>query len=500
MNNILDFLEQTANKYPQHTAVEDNNISYTWSELVKLSKCIGTGICEKTHTKNAVAIVMNKSAVSLATMLGVVYSGCFYVVVEPSLPIERIKNIFTVLKPKMIITDKQYLDTVNSIHYNVTKSLVSELMEEEPKEEKLACVRRNSWDKDLLYAIFTSGSTGVPKGIAVSHRAVIDFISHFKDIFSFSIYDRIANQAPFDFDVSVKDIYTSIMTGATLVLIPKEMFSTPPILLDYLCEKEVTSLTWAVSALSMVSALKGLSYKVPKKVKRILFSGEVMPLKQLRLWQNALPDAEFANLYGPTEITCNCTYYKIVKILCDGEKLPIGNAFPGREVFILNDNGEKIISQNIVGEICVSGESLSEGYYNNEEETNKRFIFSAKENRRYYKTGDLGYFGTNGYLYFSGRKDFQIKHMGHRIELEEIEQKIEQVEGVQRCCCIMDYKRNKIIAIFIGDSSSEKIKRNLKENLPNYMIPQKIIKSDIFPINKNGKTDRKYFQNALEEE
>jgi len=119
------------------------------------------------------------------------------------------------------------------------------------------------------------------------------------------------------FDVSVKDIYTSVMTGASLVLIPKEMFCTPPVLLDYLCEKKVTTPIWAISALTLVSALKGLRYRVPGDVKRVMFSGEIMPAKQLRRWQKALPQAEFINLYGPTEITCNCTYYPVKRIYED---------------------------------------------------------------------------------------------------------------------------------------------------------------------------------------
>lgn len=119
------------------------------------------------------------------------------------------------------------------------------------------------------------------------------------------------------FDVSVKDIYTSVMTGASLVLIPKEMFCTPPVLLDYLCEKKVTTPIWAISALTLVSALKGLRYRVPGDVKRVMFSGEIMPAKQLRCWQEALPQAEFINLYGPTEITCNCTYYPVKRIYED---------------------------------------------------------------------------------------------------------------------------------------------------------------------------------------
>lgn len=151
----------------------------------------------------------------------------------------------------------------------------------------------------------------------------------------------LGNQAPFDFDVSVKDIYSAVMTGAELALIPKEYFSTPPRLLDDLCERRVTTLIWAVSALTLVSSLKGLAYRVPEQVNKVMFSGEAMPPKQLRLWQDALPDAEFVNLYGPTEITCNCTFYRVKRQYGDKEKIPAGRAFPGRVVFLLDEEGQK---------------------------------------------------------------------------------------------------------------------------------------------------------------
>lgn len=171
----------------------------------------------------------------------------------------------------------------------------------------------------------------MPKGVLVSHRAVLDFIGYFTELFQITDQDVIANQAPFDFDVSVKDIYSMLRTGATMVIVPTAMFSTPPVLLDYLCEKRATTLIWAVSALCLISGLKGLDYRVPDAVNKVLFSGEAMPVKHLNIWKKHLPDAFFVNLYGPTEITCNCTYYRIEREFGEQEKLPIGRPFPEPE-------------------------------------------------------------------------------------------------------------------------------------------------------------------------
>lgn len=495
---ILNYLEKTASAHMERVAVDDGNIRLTWRELLKLSKRMGHTFSKRTKPGNPIVIMSDKSVLTLAAMFGTVYAGCFYVIADPSQPAVRLQEIFKVLNPQLVVTSNENKSICDRLKYKNDVILFKDAMLEEVNEKRLLELRNKIRETDLLYGIFTSGSTGTPKGIVVSHKAVIDFISHFTEIFGFTEHDIIGNQAPFDFDVSVKDIYTSVMTGAELVLIPKKMFSVPTMLLDYLCDKKVNTLIWAVSALVIVSSLKGLEYKIPKDIKRIMFSGEVMPAKQLRLWQKAFPDASFVNLYGPTEITCNCTYFKIDRSYNDYEKIPIGKAFPGREVFLLDEDGKRIINEGEIGEICVAGESLSAGYYNNKAETDARFVYNPDENIRYYKTGDLGSYGSSGELYFSGRKDFQVKHMGHRIELEEIEHVFNRIKGIERSVCLMDYKRNQITAFYCGEAESAEVRKQAKKMLPMYMVPRKIIKTDVMPLTKNGKTDRGYFKTLLE--
>lgn len=500
MNNILEYLEKTEAERSYHVAVDDGSVCITWTKLLDLSRRMGTAFCKKTDMGKPVVLLMEKSAVTLAAMFGAVYAGCFYVIIDPAQPPERIRGIFRVLSPELVVTNKENVNLLEQAGYCKCKYLLKDVIHEEINMEKLVSIRKKIHKTDLLYGIFTSGSTGVPKCIVVSHKAVIDFITHFIDTFGFTSNDRIGNQAPFDFDVSVKDIFTSVLTGSTLILIPKRLFAIPPALLDYLCEKRINTLVWAVSALTTVSALKGLRYKVPKDVKRVMFSGEVMPAKQLRLWQAALPEAEFVNLYGPTEITCNCMYYHVKRIFSDKEKIPLGKPLPGRNVFLLDEAGNEITIAGEIGEICVSGESLSEGYYHNLSETKAKFIdaFPGKINRRYYRTGDLGYYDINGEVYFSGRKDFQIKHMGHRIELEEIEHALNQIEGLERNCCLMNAKRNQLVAFYLGNVEVDEIRRQLAEKVPSYMIPHKVVQINKMPLNKNGKTDREYFRNRME--
>lgn len=500
MKSILDYLDNTVKNYGEKTAVDDGNICMTWQELQMLSKQIGTVLCAKTDSENPIAIVADKSAVTLAVMFGVVYAGCYYVMVDPKQPLDRMQDIFSVLSPKIIITCAENEKLIDETGYGDRKCLFEEIMQDDIDDKRLMAIRKKCKEEDILYGIFTSGSTGKPKCIVVSHKSVIDFIGHFSRTFNFTDKDIVGNQAPFDFDVSVKDIYSCVMTGAELVIIPTKLFSVPPKLLDYICEKHINSLVWAVSALTLVSCLKGLNYRVPVEVKRVMFSGEVMPIKQLKLWQQALPDAEFVNLYGPSEITCNCMYYRVDRTFEDNELLPLGKAFEGRKILLMDENGHEINNPGVTGEICVVGESLARGYYNNKTETDRKFrqIDINGETKRCYFTGDMARYDEAGNLFFAGRKDFQIKHMGHRIELEEIEHALNQLPGVEKSCCFMNKKRNRLVGFYLGNAKENEIKSSLKRKLPTYMIPHTIVKVEDMPLNKNGKTDRKYFMSRQE--
>ena len=506
MDNILKYLEKTAERFPDKTAVDDGTVQFTYQELLDKARHFGLSFLDKTMPGRPVAILREKSSEVLAAMFGIVYAGCFYVMIDPEQPLERLKDILSVLKTDLVLTDSTYKNQLEDAGYQGEIYLLDQERTEasltEQDVEKLMERRSTADSTDLLYGIFTSGSTGKPKCVAVSQQAVIDFIGHFTKQFEITDQDRIANQAPFDFDVSVKDIYSAITTGATLVLVPKRLFSLPPRLLDYLCDKKVTVMVWAVSALCLISSLKGLKYKIPEDARIIMFSGEVMPVKQMRLWQQALPQTKFINLYGPSEITCNCTWYPVEREFQDGEVIPAGRAFDGRTVFLLDETGADITESGKTGEICVAGESLADGYYHNEEETARRFVTGAVPgetgNTRFYRTGDLGYFGEDENLYFAGRKDFQIKHMGHRIELGEIETALETVEGLGRSLCMYDEAKGKILAFYEGDLEKKQIVRAIGTRLPGFMIPNVFVKVEEFPLTKNGKIDRKKLEETYE--
>ena len=261
MENILEYLENTAGRKKDEIAVDDGSRCLTWGELKDASRKMGSVLADSLTPGQPAVVLAEKSAVTLASMLGIVYAGGFYVPVHPEQPSGRICKILDTLKTEVVITEKEHLGLLKECGYRGRIILMEEALQGGINCEKLLEIRRNSRETDLLYGIFTSGSTGIPKCVVVSHKSVIRFIDHFVKIFGITEDDRIGNQAPFDFDVSVKDIYSSMATGAALVLIPRELFAMPPRLLDYLCRKKITTLIWAVSALCLISALKGLKYK-----------------------------------------------------------------------------------------------------------------------------------------------------------------------------------------------------------------------------------------------
>lgn len=492
--NVLEYLEQAEKRFSNKIAVIDEHSQMTFSELLDASKRIGSALAEKIKIGNPVAVLAEKSISTLCAFFGIVEAGGFYVLLNPELPQYRLEQIQSVLQAEYIITDEEHKPLALSLASEEKILDISELIQTEANEQRLSLIRQSMIDTSPLYANFTSGSTGVPKGVLVSHRSVLDFISVFTDEFGIDETDIIGNQAPFDFDVSVKDIYSAMRTGATLVIIPKPLFSSPAKLVDYICDHNVTTMIWAVSAVCLISAFHGLDYRVPSSVKRILFSGEEMPLKHLENWMAHLPSAEFVNLYGPTEITCNCTFHRVSRDNDYSCGIPIGNAFQNERVFLLDEKNKLVTKCDTVGEICVSGTALALGYYNNPEQTSKAFCQNPLNScypERIYRTGDLAKYTQNGELIFCGRKDFQIKHMGHRIELEEIERAISEVDGVERLCAVYDSGCSKLYGFYVGEINKKDLRTRLRQYLPVYMIPNSFHQIEAFPITKNGKVDRK---------
>lgn len=242
------------------------------------------------------------------------------------------KNILDVLDKPLVVVDRASGIVPSCTEWYKNVADVSELVWQSVDESLLVAARESVLEDDPAYVLFTSGSTGTPKGVAISHRAIISFIGAFVETLGIQESDRIGNQAPFDFDVSTKDIYSAFAMGATLVIVPRALFMQPAKLMAYLSERRITVLIWAVAALCIVSSYHAFEQDALSHLRIVAFSGEVMPHKHLQGWRSNVPQASFFNLYGPTEITCNCLYQRLDGDRAYDDGIPLGTSFSHCEV------------------------------------------------------------------------------------------------------------------------------------------------------------------------
>lgn len=518
MKNVLELLEESERRFSDKPVIADENTELTYHQLMMISKQIGTAIGYRlvatdnieTCRNTPIAVLLDKSAVSLAAFLGIVYSGNFYVVLDAEMPVDRMQVILETLDATMILTDEKHKEQAESLFAGKKVEeqifiLEEILTEAKIDEEILSEIRKCMIDTDPVYALFTSGSTGIPKGTVINHRNVISYISWYAETFDINEHTIFGSQTPFYFSMSVSDIYSTLKSGATLQIIPKHLFAFPIKLMEYMNEKLVNTIYWVPSALCIIANWNMFQYAKLPHLKKVLFAGEVMPTKQLNYWIKNLPDVMFANLFGPTESTDICTYYIVDRTFRDDEPLPMGNACNNCAVFVLDEDGH-LVTKDIdedtgfsrEGELYIRGSFVAMGYYSNQKKTEEAFIqnpLNPYYPEMVYKTGDLVKYNQYGELVYITRKDFQIKHMGYRIELGEIEAAAGALDGIKACVCVFDTDQDKLVFIYEGKKFSDKeLVEGISRKVPNYMVPNQYIRIKSMPHNQNGKIDRKWLQ------
>lgn len=496
VTNILSYLDNKAQRFPEKIAIADDKRSLTFRQWKEEAESIGTRITIDTkHVKRrAVLVFVDRRIETLVGFMGVVESGNFYVPIDCKMPFERVKLIADVCNAIAAITisekDRQTLDHID---FTGLRYKYEEIISQQKDEKLLLEIRNEMIDLDPVYSIFTSGSTGVPKGVVISHRGMIDLADWLVETFEFTDKDALGNQTPFYFDGSVKDIVICLKSGATLNVIGKKYFTFTKLLIPLLNDRHITAILWATSAIVLVGNSDILSVALPEHLRLVTFAGEAMPAKQLRTWQEKLPNVRFVNLYGPTEITVDCTYFEVKRQYADDEYIPIGKACKNMQVLVLKDDDtEAAVGE--VGELCVRGTGVALGYYGNRAKTDEVFVQNPLNplfNDIIYRTGDLVKPAEDGNLVFISRKDFQVKHKGNRIELGEIEVAVNAIEGVTNAACIFDHENDKLVLYYTtADGQSMDIINLVKERIPVYMFPEVVNHLAQMPYNLNGKIDR----------
>ena len=466
--NVLDWLEVTAAACPDKPAFLDEDGAVTFADVRREARIIGTAAARlRAGRKAPIAVMSGRNAHTPAVFLGAVYAGCCYAPMDGTMPVHRLNSILHTLDTDLMIVQRAFYDKARTLEFSGEILIAEDLLEGCEDAALLADCRARARELDPLYIIFTSGSTGTPKGVITAQHSLMCYIEDYAGVMGIVREDVLGNQSPLDYIAAVRDIYLPLRFGATTAIIPKELFMSPERLFEYMNDKGVTAVGWSVSALTVPAALGAFECSVP-------------------------PQARFVNQYGPTEATASCTYYVVPGLVEDTDVLPIGKPYPHYEVFLLSERNEAVPDGEI-GEICVKGPILALGYYNSREKTAESFLqnpLNHAYDERIYKTGDLGHFAPDGNLMFHGRKDRQVKHLGHRVELGEIDLAAAKVSGVEEACALYDQEREQIWLFYTGaDVTKRDIAVALRADLPGFMVPRKIEQLEAMPRLDNGKTD-----------
>ena len=505
--NVLEYLENSVSRVPNKVAFADDKRHISYRELSEHAKNIGYALFKQTDgaRRKPIVVFVDRNIESLVCFLGVAYSGNFYVPIDIQMPKLRIELILQTLDPLATLVLRQDTAFAESVAPGLLTLVYEEVIHNGYEELELLKIRRSIIDRDPLYATFTSGSTGIPKGVITCHQSVIDMTDNLVNTFGFEENNVFGNQNPFYFDASIKDIYSSLSCGATMYVIPKSYFMMMGQLVDFILDKSIDTIMWSASAIALLANADAFADKKPHTLKQVMFSGEVMHNKVLNYWRRTLPKTRFVNLYGPTEITSVCTYYIIEKAFSDEEVLPIGIPFKNTEILLLTENNE-VVKGEETGELCVRGCCLALGYYNNSEKTGEAFCQNPTHSHfpdTLYRTGDLAKYNEFGQIMFLSRKDNQVKHMGQRVELGEIEILVNSMDRIEASICFYDHDKQKIVLVYQGKEADNKyILNELKDKVSKFMFPNVMFKLEEMPYNLNGKIDRPllkkgYFENDL---
>lgn len=496
---IQEYFSQSAQKFPHKVAVSCADQSVSFDVLDKFTNAFARHLQDFILRGDLVPFFLPKSIESIKSILSVLKADCAYIPIDINSPAQRLAAILTAANAKLLI--------VNSQSELLFKQLLPDhgirlINIDRFTPDNTAPLAYKNLSIDLAYVLFTSGSTGIPKGVMIPHKAIIDYIDWCTETYQLTDADIIANHAPLYFDNSTFDLYTAFKTGSTLHLVHEELNAVIPLLVKWLNEREISTFFCVPSVLTLLLKSRRLKEDSFPKLRHLICAGEILPPEILAEWMQRYPHIQFTNMYGPTEITVDCSFHVIHQTPQDlAQPIPIGKARKNMELLVRTAEGNLSSTIGAEGELLVRGSSVAYGYLDDSERTNKVFIQNPTHNLFHdplYCTGDLVRINEQGDFIFLGRADDQIKFLGYRIELGEIESQLRIIVGVEEGIVVFNNTTEEskrelgALVSLTRDFTLEDLRDNLKLRLPAYMLPTKLVAfNQEFPRTPNGKYDRK---------
>lgn len=477
-NTIYGLFQKTVEANRNSVAIIENRRAMTFGELSDMVDMIADSF--PPHTR-AVGIVMRHRAEMIASILAVLKTGAMYVPAEPSFPTARIHYMMDEAKVDFILTEMQYtakLEPYKQIYSDCSICNVD-------PESRTRIYKQ--YPDDLAYVLYTSGTTGRPKGVLVTNRNVCHYVRAFENEFHPRPKDIMLQYSVCSFDIFVEEVFTSLLNGAALAIPSEEDKKDVRRLMTFVKKHGVTMLSGFPYLLAEMNCLSS----IPASLRLLISGGDVLRSHHV---DHLLDQAEVYNTYGPSETTVCASYYRCRdgQILADGT-YPIGHPVSGTSIRILDVAGNEV-KKGEIGEICIYGDGVSNGYIGNHDEENKAFE-KTKSGDVMYRSGDLGYILPDGNIAFLHRKDTQIMINGKRVEVMEVESRLYQCEGVEQAV-VRSFTDEEGLPYMIAyvvpsdpDLKVSRIRKELSEYLPDFMIPEFMIRMPQIPLNTNGKTD-----------
>ena len=489
--------EAQAEKTPNSIAAEFAGQRITYRELNERANQLANYLrTEGVGPEVLVGISIERSLEMLVAILGVLKAGGGYVPLDPNYPQERLQFMITDDRLRLVITTKQ---TANNIPATAQLLFIDNDWPKIAKRD-VNNLATKIQPHNVAYIIYTSGSTGNPKGVAIEHRSLTNFIYAAAAAYEIASSDRMLQFASLSFDLSVEEIFLPLTHGATLVLRTEDMISSPR---DFMrcCEE------WKLSILDLptaywhelTDALAPDDIKLPTSIRLVIIGGEKAATDRLVAWHARAGDAiRLVNTYGPTETTVAVTISELRNAdACVSGVVPIGRPFANTRAYVLDANLQPA-PIGVAGELYIGGPGVARGYINRADLTAEKFIadpFSADSADRLYRTGDRVRYRRDGQIEFLGRIDNQIKIRGFRVELEEIEQALREQSSVKDGVVVYDESARRLIAYVVPQNnegiSTTNLRNSLKTKLPAYMVPSILEVIDALPVTANGKINRR---------